>query len=178
MQGQNGGPKTTAGKARSRANAVKHGLRAASPVVQQIETEAAWKQHVEGVVDSLEPDGYLEEEMAMRIAGILWRLRRVNIYESQHISLALDRLPDEIASSRQIDAIYHKTPEELTVERIEKLTGVRLLPTDYAADNVMRYETHLHRLYIQTLHELEAIQARRHGERTPLARLDITGSPA
>jgi hypothetical protein len=42
----------------------------------------------------------------------------------------------------------------------------------------MRYETHLHRLYIQTLHELEAIQARRHGERTPLARLDITASPA
>jgi hypothetical protein len=35
----------------------------------------------------------------------------------------------------------------------------------------------LHRQYIQTLHELEAMQARRRGERTPLARLDITGAP-
>jgi hypothetical protein len=41
----------------------------------------------------------------------------------------------------------------------------------------MRYEAHLHRQYIQTLHELEALQARRRGERTPLARLDITGAP-
>jgi hypothetical protein len=41
----------------------------------------------------------------------------------------------------------------------------------------MRYEAHLHRQYIQTLHELEAIQIRRKGGTSPLARLDIIGAP-
>ena len=54
----------------------------------------------------------------------------------------------------------------------------RLFPNHLIIDNLMRYEAHLHRQYIQTLHEIEALQARRRGERTPLARLDITGSPA
>jgi hypothetical protein len=42
---------------------------------------------------------------------------------------------------------------------------------------IMRYEAHLHRLYIQSLRELEAIQIRRRGGTSPLARLDITGAP-
>ncbi len=42
---------------------------------------------------------------------------------------------------------------------------------------ILRYETHYHRLLIQTLHELEAIQIRRKGGTSPLARLDITGAP-
>ncbi|HVG36503.1 MAG TPA: hypothetical protein VNA10_02100 [Thermoplasmata archaeon] len=42
---------------------------------------------------------------------------------------------------------------------------------------IMRYEAHLHRLYIQTLHELEAVQTRRKGGTSPLARIDITGPP-
>ena len=40
-----------------------------------------------------------------------------------------------------------------------------------------RYESHLHRKYIQTIHELEAMQGRRQGSKTPLARLDILGAP-
>jgi hypothetical protein len=42
----------------------------------------------------------------------------------------------------------------------------------------MRYETHLHRQWVQTLHELEALQQRRKGLPTHLARLDISASPA
>ena len=58
------------------------------------------------------------------------------------------------------------------------MIGARLFPPDFMVENLMRYEAHLHRQCMQTLHELEAIQARRHGERTPLARLDITGAPS
>ena len=42
-------------------------------------------------------------------------------------------------------------------------------------EKVMRYEGHLHRQLLQTLHELEAMQARRAGKPTPLARLDVQG---
>ncbi len=53
----------------------------------------------------------------------------------------------------------------------------RTLPGRDVLDKIMRYEAHLHRLYIQTLHELEAIQTRRQGGHSPLARLDISGPP-
>lgn len=49
-----------------------------------------------------------------------------------------------------------------------------LLPVEHL-DKVMRYETHLHRQLVQTLRELEAIQARRLGQAAPLARLDVSG---
>jgi hypothetical protein len=51
----------------------------------------------------------------------------------------------------------------------------RTLPNREDADKVMRYEAHLHRQLLQTLHELEAMQARRTGQAAPLARLDVQG---
>ena len=56
--------------------------------------------------------------------------------------------------------------------------GIRMLPDDHTLAKIMRYEAHLHRQYIQTLHELEAIQLRRQGGQSPLARLDISAPPA
>ena len=40
-------------------------------------------------------------------------------------------------------------------------------------DKVARYEARIHRQLLQTMHELEAMQARSKGERSPLARLDL-----
>ena len=54
----------------------------------------------------------------------------------------------------------------------------RIIPPKHNLDLIMRYESHLHRKYIQTLHELEAMQGRRQGTSSPLARLDILGAPA
>jgi hypothetical protein len=48
-----------------------------------------------------------------------------------------------------------------------------LLPDDTALDKIMRYEAHLSRLLKHALHELEALQDRRRGNATPLARIDI-----
>ena len=48
-----------------------------------------------------------------------------------------------------------------------------LLPDDAALEKIMRYEAHLSRLLKHALHELEALQDRRRGNATPLARIDI-----
>ncbi len=64
---------------------------------------------------------------------------------------------------------------ERTADRMQR---ERILPSREDADKVMRYEAHLHRQLIQTLHELEAMQDRRTGGRTPLARLDVSGLDA
>jgi hypothetical protein len=148
--------------------------------MRDLESEDDWKKHVEGVWASVEPDGYLEEEMANRLAGLLWRLRRVGAYEAEQITLDINDIPENILSSaRYIEAVSGKTIEDrYTVEKMDTLIGARQFPRADIIERIMKYESHLHRQYIQTLHELEALQARRRGERTPLARLDITGSPA
>lgn len=48
-----------------------------------------------------------------------------------------------------------------------------LLPNDRELEMLVRYEAHLSRVLKHTLHELEALQDRRHGNPTPLARIDI-----
>jgi hypothetical protein len=51
----------------------------------------------------------------------------------------------------------------------------RLLPNEFVLQKVARYEAHLNRQLLSALHELEALQSRRRGEPSPLARLDVSG---
>jgi len=51
----------------------------------------------------------------------------------------------------------------------------QMIPTGETLERVTRYEAHLQRQLLQTMHELEALQGRRKGEATPLARLDVSG---
>jgi len=57
----------------------------------------------------------------------------------------------------------------------ETMRRERLLPNEDTLNKVIRYEAHLHRQLLQTMHELEALQARRQGRQTPLARVDVQG---
>jgi hypothetical protein len=179
VRGQGGGPKTPKGKAASSRNALSHGLSATTPVVRQVESAEDWQRHLEAVIASKEPEGYLETELTVRVAAILWRLRRVARYEADQISLALDSLPESYAAIARYGAKVTGKPieEYMTLEQVEMQTGIRMVPDGETLKNVTRYETHLHRQLIQTLHELEAMQSRRRGELAPLARLDISGPP-
>ncbi len=59
------------------------------------------------------------------------------------------------------------------VHRQQQALMVRTLPDKEVLEKIQRYESHLRRLMIRDLHELEALQARRFGEAAPLARIDI-----
>ena len=54
---------------------------------------------------------------------------------------------------------------------------LRIIPGDLSIDRIMRYETHVHRLLVQTVHELEARQAHRRGQPAYLARVDFSAPP-
>ena len=69
---------------------------------------------------------------------------------------------------KTIDA-YHVARQRETMRR------ERLLPNEDTLNKVIRYEAHLHRQLLQTMHELEALQARRQGLQAPLARVDVQG---
>ncbi|MFO0852698.1 MAG: hypothetical protein U0871_29670 [Gemmataceae bacterium] len=75
------GPRTAAGKRASSRNAIRHGVWADSPVVPG-EDPADWAAHLAGIRTSLAPVGLLEQTLAERAAQILWRMGRLNRYET------------------------------------------------------------------------------------------------
>jgi len=82
------GPRTTAGRARSSKNALRHGLTAREVTVDEEEAErfAAFR---DDMVEDLAPVGAFEEELVQRIVTCLWRLRRVLRVEAE-VGVTLD----------------------------------------------------------------------------------------
>jgi hypothetical protein len=74
---RSGGPRTPAGKNRSSKNSLSHGLTAANPVIE-VEDEAAWEKHLEGMRESWHPQGYYEDELVRRAAVCLWKRAQVD----------------------------------------------------------------------------------------------------
>ena len=145
-----------------------------------MERQSDWRHHLDGIVASLAPEGELERALAERVALLLWRLRRVARYElavinSQGEGAALDlAIADRYLQSRPSPGEEIPDPDPEDVRRAQQ---TRIIPYNEPLDKIMRYETHLHRQCLQTLHEIEALQARRRGEKTHLARLDISAPP-
>ena len=97
-----GGPATQEGKEVARWNATRHGIRSPAPVVPGIEKQEDWKQHREGVLESLSPEGHLEEVLAEQVALLSWRLNRVTRYETENIALYQERVEDDLARERRL----------------------------------------------------------------------------
>lgn len=198
----NRGPRSRAGKAAAALNSLKHGLEASS-IVLPSEDAAEWQRFHDDVLACFDVQGPVEAALASRVAECLWRLRRVTRAEQQAVAvgqmhrdtLVLDR--EQLASTPGSEAGESRDdPDFVTLAlRRQELAGKLgfyataliadsaasrlcetlpvLLPDDRALEMLMRYEGHLSRLLNHALHELEALQDRRRGNATPLARLDI-----
>jgi len=82
------GPKTEEGKAISRANALKHGLRAEKMLVLSNESEENFDALLEACHAHFDPSNAFEAELVHEIAAARWRLRRAwtvetNILDTQ-----------------------------------------------------------------------------------------------
>ena len=69
------GPTTDAGKERSRRNAVRHGL-TAETVITTLEDEEDYKAFEVSVTSGFDAPTAVERELVLRLASLLWRLRR------------------------------------------------------------------------------------------------------
>jgi hypothetical protein len=99
------GPKSPAGKAISRQNAFSHGLRAVSPVVPG-EDPAEWEAFRDAVVSDLAPVGAVETLLAERVALMLWKLRRVNVYEAAIVTQLSDEAAQQVRGEDRVDALW------------------------------------------------------------------------
>jgi len=75
------GPTTPEGKERSRCNAVRHGLTAETVIaaLEDIEDYQAFKA---AVISDYDAESAVERELVLRLASVLWRLRRATGIES------------------------------------------------------------------------------------------------
>ena len=75
------GPITPEGKERSRRNAFRHGL-TAETVIASLEDCEDYQAFEAAVIADYEAETAVERELVLRLASVLWRLRRVNGIET------------------------------------------------------------------------------------------------
>src|SRR3954469_21205911 len=75
------GPTTAEGKLRSRRNAVRHGL-TAETVIVALEDVQDYKAFQAAVIADYDADSAVERELVLRLASLLWRIRRATAIET------------------------------------------------------------------------------------------------
>ena len=75
------GPRTPEGKRRSRCNAVRHGL-TAETVIAGLEDSEDYEAFESVVISNYNAEWAVERELVLRLASVLWRLRRASGIET------------------------------------------------------------------------------------------------
>jgi len=98
-------------------------------VVPGIEKREDWEAHRDGVLESLQPEGHLEEVLAERVALCSWRLNRVTRYETETISLSQQKLEDDLADRRRFGSyvVGPSHPEDVRGALQDALRAQRLI---------------------------------------------------
>src|SRR5216110_1403521 len=87
------GPRTEAGKQRSRCNAVRHGL-TAETVIGALEDAEDYKAFEATVIADYDAQSAVERELVLRLASLLWRLRRATTMETGLFEIQAEHLRD------------------------------------------------------------------------------------
>jgi len=87
------GPKTEAGKQPSRRNAVRHGL-TAETVIGALEDAEDYKAFEATITADYDAQSAVERELVLRLASLLWRLRRATTMETGLFEIQANHLCD------------------------------------------------------------------------------------
>src|SRR5580692_6552692 len=85
------GPKTDAGKEQSRCNAVRHGL-TAQTVIGMLEDAQDYRAFEAAIIADYDAQSAVERELVLRLASLLWRLRRATTMETGLFEIQADHL--------------------------------------------------------------------------------------
>jgi hypothetical protein len=87
------GPRTDDGKRRSRLNAVRHGL-TSETVVANLEDSEDYKAFEATIIADYCPETAVARELVLRLASLLWRLRRATAIETDLFSMHAKELEE------------------------------------------------------------------------------------
>jgi hypothetical protein len=96
------GPITEEGKQRSRCNAVRHGL-TAETVIGALEDAEDYKAFEAAIITDYDAQSAVERELVLRLASLLWRLRRATTVETGLFAIQADYMR-EFKQSRQMQS--------------------------------------------------------------------------
>ncbi|HUT02982.1 MAG TPA: hypothetical protein VM163_03735 [bacterium] len=182
------GPKSLAGKARSRLNSRKHGLTAKMLIIAG-ENAGDFDQLRAELLEEHEPQSVLEGELVERLAGIFWRLRRVPFFEAAIIDarqaqVAEAKESQQAMRARRSDEYDEEGGEEDADEMSDEAWSVQLgdaLIQDGAFGDglgkLARHETTLMNALTKTLQMLFLLQSSRGHTRGDAVVIDATPFP-
>ena len=100
------GPTTPEGKERSSCNAVRHGL-TAETVIAVLESSEDYETFEATVISDYNAETAVERQLVLRLASVLWRLRRATSMETAIFDSATEnaRLLVSVAQSRRVPSI-------------------------------------------------------------------------
>ena len=99
------GPVTEEGKQRSRCNAVRHGL-TAETVIGALEDAEDYDAFQAAILADYDAQSTVERELVLRLASLLWRLRRSTAIETGLFEIQAAQLND-FKQSRQLHSTTH-----------------------------------------------------------------------
>jgi len=179
------GPKTDQGKQRASQNAIRHGL-TAETVILPLEDPDDYMAFEQAVTADYEAETAVERELVLRLASLLWRLRRATSIESRLLQIQEESLPEPLRAAqiepsrlRGISTIFrqpigdqsddaNKTSSASSdVGRDLARRFMRLADLDNGVfERLGRYEASLWRQVRQTLFTLEGLRWRTSRART------------
>ena len=180
------GPKSEEGKQASRCNGLRHGL-TAETVIGSLEDAEDYNAFESAITADYDAESAVERELVLRLASILWRLRRATTMETGLFEIQADHLHREnrqlLSDSRDvIHTLHQRANSDRNVKADNPVEFARCflrlanLP-NFALDRLSRYEATLWRQVGRVLLALDALdrrkpQERRRSFRTIPARLD------
>src|SRR5215471_6521924 len=140
------GPKTDAGKEVSRRNAVRHGL-TAETVIGALEDAEDYRAFEAAITADYDAQSVVERELVLRLASILWRLRRATTMETGLFELQAEHAYECPQTRRLVPnsgGVIHTLLQEMEVdpaaiEFAECFLRLANLP-NLALDRLSRYE--------------------------------------
>jgi len=170
------GPKSEEGKQASRCNALRHGL-TAETVIGALENAEDYKAFEAAITADYDAQSAVERELVLRLASILWRLRRATTMETGLFEIQADPMQNYLENrellSESRDVIHtllrraNSDPNvkaDNTVEFARCFLRLANLP-NFALDRLSRYEATLWRQARRILLALDALDRRKPHER-------------
>jgi hypothetical protein len=165
------GPVTEEDKLQSRCNAVRHGL-TAETVIGALEDAEDYKAFEAAIIADYDAQSAVERELVLRLASLLWRLRRATTIETGLFGIEAGHLSEagrsHQASREVVQALFGPRKSASSSGLAADLTRsfLRLAdPPNFALDRISRFEATLWRQVGQIVFTLDVLNRRKPQEK-------------